>query len=114
MAPKWVPVIYFGGNQLRFQISAQIWINLLGKIFATTKLVVPLLNILSYWADQYGSIDTSNTNICPLVNILWQNILGQLQVALHSLALLTTLPNRDFYCEHSGGLILYCSRIRKM
>ena len=27
--------------------------------------------------------------------------------------LLTTLPNRNFYCEAVRGLISYCSRIRK-
>ena len=68
-------------------------------------------NIQSYWADQYGSIDTWNIKISPLLIILWQNILEHLQVALNFL--LTTLPNRNFYCDHCRCLILYCSKIRK-
>ena len=70
------------------------------QIFATRKAVAPLSNILSCWADQYGSIDTSNPNTHLLVIILWQNILKQQYVAQNSLH--TTLPN-----------ILYCSRIKK-
>ena len=58
---------------------------------------------------QYNSIDTSNSNICPLMIILWRNILGHQQIALNYL--LTTIPNRNLYCD---GLILYFSRIRKM
>ena len=46
-------------------------------IYATRKAVAPFSNIQSCWADKYGSIDTSNINIGPLVIILWQNILGQ-------------------------------------
>ena len=67
-----------------------------------------LSNILACWPDQYGSIDTSNINIGPLVIILWQNILGQQHVALNSL--LTTLPNKNFISMLCDGLILYCSR----
>ena len=80
-------------------------------IFATRKVEVQLSNILPCWADQYGSIDTSNTNICPLVIVLWQNILKQQYDALSSL--LTNVPNRNFYREAHSGHILYCSRIRK-
>ena len=80
--------------------------------FATRKAVAPLSNILSCWADQYGSIDTSNINICPLVIILWQNILGKQHVALNSL--LTTLPNRNFYCEHRGALYYTAVELEKM
>ena len=47
------------------------------KFLLPGKAVAPLSNILSCWADQCGSIDTSNTNIGQLVIILWQNILGQ-------------------------------------
>jgi len=61
-----------------------------------------LSNILSCWAGQYGSIDTSNINISQLVIILWQNILGQRHVALHSL--LTTLPNKNFYRGSAAAL----------
>ena len=91
--------------------TTQIWINHLIPIFATRKAVAPFSNIQSCWADQYGSIDTWNIKICPLVIILWQNILGHQQVALNSL--LTTLPNRNFYRKHHGGLILCWSMIRK-
>ena len=48
----------------------------LDPIFATRKAVAPFSNIQSCWADQYGSIDTSNIKICLLVIISWQNILG--------------------------------------
>ena len=89
----------------------EIWKNFFVPIFATRKAVATFSNIQSYWADQYSSIDTSNINIRPLVTILWQNILGQLQVALESL--FTILPDRNFYCKDHGGLLLYCSRIRK-
>ena len=68
--------------------------------------------ILSCWADQYSSIDTSNTNIHPLVISLWQNILKQQYVALSSL--LTNVPNRKFYRKAQDGHILYWSRILKM
>ena len=68
-------------------------------------------NIQSSWAHQYGSIDTKNIKIRPLVIILWWNILGHQQAALNSL--LTTIPNRNFYRTDRGGCILYCSRIRK-
>ena len=73
------------------------------------KAVPPHSNILSCWADYYGSIDPSNINIGPLIIIFWQNILGQKHVALNSL--LTTLPNRNIYRENTGGLIFYYSRI---
>ena len=73
--------------------------------------VVPLSNILSCLTHQYGSIDTLNTNIHPLVIILWQIILKQQYVALTSI--LFTLPNRNFYREAHSRNILYCSRIRK-
>ena len=79
--------------------------------FDTRKAVAPFSNIHSSWADQYSSIDTWNIRIRPLVIILWRNILGHQQVALNSL--LTTIPNRNFYCKHCSSLILYCSRIRK-
>ena len=75
--------------QLSSSSKSQIWINILGQIFATRKAGVPISNILLCWPDQYGSIDTSNTHIRPLVIILWHNILGQPQVAQNSL--LTTL-----------------------
>merc|ERR1719167_274651 len=81
----------------------------LGPIFATRKVVAPFSNIQSCWADQYGSIDTRNIKICPLVIILWQNILGHQQVALNSL--LTTIPNRNYRTNRSG-LILQ-KKIRK-
>ena len=66
---------------------------------------------MSCWADQYGSIDTSNIYIGPLVIILWKNIFGEQHVALNFL--LTILPNRNFYREAHSGNILYCNRIRK-
>ena len=73
----------------------------------------PLSNILLHWANQYSSIDTSNTNIGPLVIILWQNILNQQYVALSFL--LTTLPNRNFY---RGPILLvtrhHCQRINNL
>ena len=62
---------YFSSVALQ---TTHIWINLLGQIFATRNAVAPLSNIMSCWADQYGSRDTSNTNIRPLETILWQNI----------------------------------------
>ena len=40
--------------------TSHIWIDLLVLIFVTRKAVALLSNILSCWADQYGSIDTSN------------------------------------------------------
>ena len=101
IAPKIGATYIFSDNQLSFSSVAlqttQIWINLLGQIFATRKAVAPLSYNLSCWADQYSSIDTSNINISPLVIILWQNILGQQHIALNFL--LTNLPNRNFYRE---------------
>ena len=73
--------------------------------------MAPFSNILSCWADQYGSIDTWKIKIRPLLIILWQNILGQQHIALNSLH--TTLPNNNFYRPDRGSLISYCSRIRK-
>ena len=61
---------------------------------------------------QYSSIDTSNSNIRPLVIISWQNIFKRQYVVLNSQ--LTTLPNENFYHEVHSGHILYCSRIRKI
>ena len=55
--------------------------------------------------------DLIKINIGQIVIKLWQNILRQQHVALNSL--LTTLPDRNFYCEAVHGLILYCIRIRK-
>ena len=66
-------------------------------------------NIQSSWANQYGSIDTWNIKIRPLVIILWQNILVHQQGALNSL--LTTIPNRNYRANRSG-LILQ-KKIRK-
>ena len=81
----------------------------LGPIFATRKVVAPFSNIQSSWADQYGSIDTWNIKIRPLVTILWPNILGDQQGALNSL--LTTIPNRNYRSDRPGGLILYCTAL---
>ena len=91
---------------------SQIRINLLVPIFATRKAVALLSDTQSCWADHYGSIDTSNTNIRPLVIILWQNILKQQYVALNSL--LTTLPNRYFHCEAHGDIYYNAVRLEKM
>ena len=48
------------GQNLNFSFvalqTADIWIDLLVQIFATRKAVVPLSNILSCWADQYGHL----------------------------------------------------------
>ena len=66
-------------------------------------------NIQSSWANQYGSIDTWNIKIRPLVIILWHNILVHQQGALNSL--LTTIPNRNYRANRSG-LILQ-KKIRK-
>ena len=57
--------------------------------------------------DQYGCIDTSNTNIRHLVMMLWQYILKQQYVALNSL--LTTLPKRNFCC--ATGVALYYTAV---
>ena len=73
------------------------------------KAVALFANIQSCWADQYSSIDTLNIKIGPLVIILWQNILGQPQIALNSL--LTTLPNRNSNFEAHGGHILYLAQL---
>jgi len=67
--------------------------------------VAPLANILLCWADQYGSIDTSNIHIRPLVIILWQNMLGQQYVTLNPL--LTTLSNKKFLLGGSSVALYY-------
>ena len=69
----------------------------------TRKVVASFSNIQSSWANQYGSIDTLNIKIRPLMIILWQNILRHQQGALNSL--LTTIPNRN-YRSNPSGLIL--------
>ena len=43
--------------------------------------MAPFPIIQSYWADQYGSIDTWNIKIGPLLITLLQNILGQLRLS---------------------------------
>ena len=118
IAPKQVPVIYFGIISLdsEFQLSTSSNNSVMDKSYssnfyyqegssATVKYSVML-------ADHYGSIDTSNTNICPVVIISWQSILKQQYIALNSL--LTTLPCRNFHWEGHSRHVLYCSRIRKM
>ena len=66
-------------------------------------------NIQSSWANQYGSIDTWNIKIRPLVIILCHNILVHQQGALNSL--LTTIANRNYRANRSS-LILQ-KKIRK-
>jgi len=107
---KFIFFVYFfiaritsGSRHYRPTPSSAYGIIHLGPIFATRKVVAPFSNIQSSWADQYGSIDTWNIKIRPLVIILWQNILVHQQGALNSL--LTTIPNRN-YCANRSGLIL--------
>ena len=54
----------------------------------------------------------SNIKIGPLVIILWQNTLGQLQVALNSL--LTTLPNKIFIARTTAALYHTAVELEKM
>ena len=68
-----------GSRHYRPTPSSAYGIIHLGPIFATRKVVAPFSNIQSSWADQYGSIDTWNIKIRPLVTILWPNILGDQQ-----------------------------------
>ena len=71
--------------------------------------MAPFSNIQSSWADQYGSIDTWNIKIRPLVIILWHNILVHKQGALNSL--LTTIANRNYSANRSG--LIMQKKIRK-
>ena len=48
------------------------------------KFILSFYMLASKSRAQYGSIDTSNTNICPLVTILWQNTQEQQNVT-HSI-----------------------------
>ena len=62
--------------------------------------------------DQEGRIDTSNTNICQLVIILWQNILKQQYVAqTHS-----SLPylKEIFIARHTVDLYYTAVGLEKM
>ena len=60
---------------------------------------------------QYGSIDTSNTNIRPLVTILWQNIYEQQNVT-HSLPylieILIATPSTPIYSKVSSNPYVEC------
>ena len=67
---------------------------------------------VSYCRHQNGCIDIPNTNICPVVIILWQNILGHQQVALNSI--LTTLPNRNFHRADREALYYTAVELEKM
>ena len=73
--------------------------------------VAPFSNILSCWADHYGSMDTWNIKISSLVIILWQNILGQQHIAMNSL--LTTLPIVIFIVRTTAALYYTAVEIKK-
>ena len=80
---------------------------------------VPMRNIrfvLSFYMlasksrTQYGSIDTSNTNICLLVTILWQNTQEQQNIS-HSLPYLIEIFIAMYGCT-AHLYILECSTVQ--
>ena len=108
MAPKQVPAIHLGVTSLdsEFQLSRSLNNSDTDKSFSSNFFKYSVMLGLSIWFYRH-----LNTNIRPLVIILWQNILKQQCVAWKSL--LTTLTKRNFYREVHRGHISYCSRIRK-
>ena len=105
LKPKFKICIFTIANYCPGFQTTQIWGIHLGPIFATRKAVAPFSNIQSSWADQYGSIDTWNIKIRPLVTILWPNILGDQQEPWTP----SLLPYLIEITARTGPAALYCT-----